>query len=177
MSALTGGAAENGTADPFSGGVPNTVNPADTLLAMPESSMQHTIINLSDDENELVAEAYRALKMGSKEETSERSKLHKLLKQITLANMRKQNLPVENARLSRFMAEMPPKKVFEVRVAEFVVAIQLVDSETTRHVDIIAPTATPYNWLKGTVCILPRGYMLEPKEEDTFVYMISIGFH
>ncbi|KAM3501695.1 hypothetical protein MY11210_009305 [Beauveria gryllotalpidicola] len=103
--------------------------------------MQHTIINLSDDENELVAEAYRALKMGSKEETSERSKLHKLLKQIT-------NLPVENARLSRFMAEMPPKKVFEVRVAEFVVAIQLVDSETTRHVDIIAPTATPYNWLK-----------------------------
>lgn len=87
--------------------------------------------------------------------------------------MQKENIPVGRARISRMLTEMPVKQLFGVRVSEFVVAIQLVDSQT-RHVDIIAPASTYYNWLEGTAYVLPRGYELWPKEEDTWMYMIGI---
>ncbi|EJP60799.1 uncharacterized protein BBA_10257 [Beauveria bassiana ARSEF 2860] len=168
MNILTGGAAVAEPAYPYSGGVPNTVNPADTILP-PDGNMQYMTIALESDQIELVATAAKTLNKNSLEESSELSKLLSLLRETI-------NLPVEKAQLSRQVRLMPRERKFDVKKHDFVFAILLADSETTKHVTIISPISIRYNWPKDTACILPREWSVLPGKEDLYAYLVPIGF-
>ncbi|KAM3565386.1 hypothetical protein ARSEF4850_001422 [Beauveria asiatica] len=171
MSVPMGGAAGVDSAYHSSGGVQDTVDPADTILT-PQSKMYRTIA-LTDDQVRLVSEMAETVNKESKGEVldPERSKVlyESLSRETLMKELRQLHLPSGKVQVTRMTTKA---RRFDVKDSDAVLAIELADSKAERYAQIRSPADIPYQWPRNEAPMLTKDWRLE-SDEDIYLFLLK----